>query len=364
MRAYAILTVVYAHSEDLFNTVLPFKHDGVGIFFVLSGFLIGKILLAVINKPGFNYKHLIDFWVRRWLRTLPAYYFVVTALILLTARHYHADGLYSPPLWKYYFFFQSVSHIGLTFFPESWSLSVEEWFYLVVPFLFFLSLKLKFTVKKTVIFWIVFILLVQLAVKLYLCFTKTIADADGWFSILRGATILRLDSIMLGVLGAFLQYYQYKIWLAKKGLYFYSGIFLFFLATSGIFYLSNYIALPFIILLSVYLNTFGALLILPMLSTVNSGKGHVYKAITFISTISYSMYLLNLTPFKFALKQVNHVVKWMAAHFHFSPLVLQTWWYSSFQVVFYFCFVILGAYLLNIFIERPFMRLRKKIKIA
>jgi len=64
VRATAILTVVYWHA--FLNLGIPAMKrysigDGVSIFFVLSGFLIGKILLNIINKPSFNFGDLKTF---------------------------------------------------------------------------------------------------------------------------------------------------------------------------------------------------------------------------------------------------------------------------------------------------------------
>src|SRR5215471_18931583 len=85
IRAVAILTVVYMHALLNFGIPAMYRYsigDGVSIFFVLSGFLIGKILLKIINKPSVSFGDLKNFWFRRWMRTLPAYYFVLTLLIV------------------------------------------------------------------------------------------------------------------------------------------------------------------------------------------------------------------------------------------------------------------------------------------
>src|SRR4051794_25447542 len=82
LRALAILEVVYAHAFRFTDSRLPFLYDGVGIFFVLSGYLIGGILLKTINTTEFRKENLLKFWYRRWWRTLPAYYFVLVSIIL------------------------------------------------------------------------------------------------------------------------------------------------------------------------------------------------------------------------------------------------------------------------------------------
>ena len=55
--------------------------DGVSIFFVLSGFLIGGILIKVLETEPATFKTLFNFWIRRWFRTLPNYLFILLILI-------------------------------------------------------------------------------------------------------------------------------------------------------------------------------------------------------------------------------------------------------------------------------------------
>ena len=111
LRSIAILLVMYEHG----NSILPprvtkyftLPHpsiDGVSIFFVLSGFLIGGILLKIINTSGYTIKDIFNFWIRRWLRTIPNYYFVLIILIFcefLMSKNI-GDGII-----KYFFFTQN-----------------------------------------------------------------------------------------------------------------------------------------------------------------------------------------------------------------------------------------------------------------
>ncbi|RYY95852.1 MAG: acyltransferase, partial [Chitinophagaceae bacterium] len=82
MRAIAILLVLVAHShffwpgsyraQQWFFGATAFW--GVELFFVLSGFLIGRILLRLFDKAHVSAASIRVFWIRRWLRTLPNYY--------------------------------------------------------------------------------------------------------------------------------------------------------------------------------------------------------------------------------------------------------------------------------------------------
>jgi peptidoglycan/LPS O-acetylase OafA/YrhL len=89
LRFIAILMVLLGHGK----MVLPqhikpifddFLLDGVAIFFVLSGFLIGGILIKQLEREQPTLGGLTHFWKRRWMRTLPAYLVVLVFLLVYT----------------------------------------------------------------------------------------------------------------------------------------------------------------------------------------------------------------------------------------------------------------------------------------
>ena len=104
---------------------------GVEIFFVLSGYLVGRILL----RTGKTLAAWRRFLIRRWLRTLPLYYLALTVLFVIWAPDFWA-----PDHWRillhalptYALFLQNFAWtVGYNnWFGTSWSLAVEEWFYL------------------------------------------------------------------------------------------------------------------------------------------------------------------------------------------------------------------------------------------
>lgn len=87
VRTFAILLVLMSHSRFLNHHFIELYrignlgYLGVELFFVLSGFLIGQILITSFEKDS-SLKSLFDFWLKRWIRTLPNYYLF---LIILTA---------------------------------------------------------------------------------------------------------------------------------------------------------------------------------------------------------------------------------------------------------------------------------------
>jgi peptidoglycan/LPS O-acetylase OafA/YrhL len=123
-RAAAITGVFLVHGFT-FNGI-PLLGDlrtGVDLFFVLSGFLIGRIYFRSHAAGNFA---LWPFWISRWWRTLPPYF---VALGLHALLGHWISELHVP--WYYIFFLQN--EIGMHGFPTSWSLCVEEHFYLLLP---------------------------------------------------------------------------------------------------------------------------------------------------------------------------------------------------------------------------------------
>ena len=88
LRAAAILFVVLLHGcfitpDRISEKVGIFLLDGVSIFFVLSRFLIGGILIKILAKEKPNFTTLFGFWKRRWYRTLPNYYLLLFIHIMI-----------------------------------------------------------------------------------------------------------------------------------------------------------------------------------------------------------------------------------------------------------------------------------------
>lgn len=131
-RATAVLSVLFAHGALLFAEAFPAARYvlivcgvlGVEIFFALSGFLVGRQLLLVAEGRASARR----FLARRWYRTLPNYYLFLAINAALAFWVVDRSGLDA----RFLAFGQSfaVPAAG-DFFPESWSLAIEEWFYLL-----------------------------------------------------------------------------------------------------------------------------------------------------------------------------------------------------------------------------------------
>jgi peptidoglycan/LPS O-acetylase OafA/YrhL len=143
LRAFAVLAVVITHFGIWFNgdasvgkfiasILIPPGGFGVNLFFVLSGFLITGILLnAKENKVG-KAAIIKNFYARRALRIFPIYYLL---LFVLAAINY-------PDVRNYFWYFATYTSNILCYHTEkwnayshTWTLSVEEQFYLLWPWL-------------------------------------------------------------------------------------------------------------------------------------------------------------------------------------------------------------------------------------
>ncbi|TBL76138.1 acetyltransferase [Paenibacillus thalictri] len=148
LRALSVLAVIVYH---LHADWMPGGLLGVGVFFVLSGYLITDLLAAEWNKTG--RLDLRNFWLRRARRLLPAMLIMLTAVGAFVAwgapermaslrGDMLASMLYASNWW---FIFREVSYFD-SFGPPSplghlWSLAVEEQFYVLWPLLFAAALR-------------------------------------------------------------------------------------------------------------------------------------------------------------------------------------------------------------------------------
>jgi peptidoglycan/LPS O-acetylase OafA/YrhL len=319
--------------------------DGVGLFFVLSGFLIGGILIKKIQEKPFTLGELFHFWVRRWFRTLPAYYLVLAVLLVC----YYFVHYTMPPQWsRYIIFMQNFAWPHPLFFGEAWSLAVEEWFYLLVPaglcgILYFV----KHRRLSYVLFWILLVLMAGTLIRVVKLSQPGFVQGYTIDEDLAKQVITRMDSIMYGMLGAWIYISKPASWIKYKTQLFIVGLLLLFVPNIGFGPAVHVYVRPSIL-------SIGALCLLPMLNSIVHGRGIVYRAVTFISTISYSMYLTNhmivyrgVMPI--ATKYLNLVPAHNANH-------------STICLILYWVITILLSYILYRCWEQPVMRLRDRWK--
>jgi peptidoglycan/LPS O-acetylase OafA/YrhL len=193
LRGIAILLVVFLHNFDFLNYFF-FGWLGVDLFFVLSGFLITEILLKTLDQPHF----IRNFYMRRVLRIFPLYYLVliICLLILPMIRSVHVNSDYyihnQGWLWTYLqnWLFSFKEPFGDKILLHTWSLAVEEQFYLVWPFIILLLRK------PGRLLWFLLSLLIIVGIARYAVFVYMKEDLT--YSSLY--TFTRIDGLCIGAM--------------------------------------------------------------------------------------------------------------------------------------------------------------------
>jgi peptidoglycan/LPS O-acetylase OafA/YrhL len=143
LRALAILLVDAWHyigivggPESALWQIFIFGRTGVDLFFVLSGYLITRILLANVETPSY----FSAFYGRRSFRILPIYFVMVAIYLIGRQLGGSAPILFGGPLpwWSYVIGLQNVwmaieQSYGAAWLAGTWSLAIEEQFYLIFP---------------------------------------------------------------------------------------------------------------------------------------------------------------------------------------------------------------------------------------
>lgn len=213
LRALAVISVIIGHTLDhgapprwVVSHIGPLAVYGVELFFVLSGFLIGSILIRSAERGMLSsMKDVVSFWRRRWARTIPLYMFF---LVVYLRFDYHgpADLLL---VWSFFLFLQNFAWKIPPFFTHSWSLAVEEWFYLLLP-LVYLAVSAVFKRKNLRFFLLALIFLcVPAFFRVYL--GRNLHEWPDFDLLVRSTVVCRLDAIFAGVIVAYIKVYYSRL---------------------------------------------------------------------------------------------------------------------------------------------------------
>lgn len=326
-RAAAIILVVFYHvTQMLFSgtSLNPQLYNwgkyGVELFFVLSGFLIGGLFYK--QRTSVN---LFKFWLQRVLRTYPPY---LIALFVSFASVYFARGETFD--LGFLVFFQNF-YQEIPYFLVSWSLCVEEHFYLFFPLIVFISEKFIKKLYFQLGFWII---IAALPTIFRICFGDVHQEE---FGFTKTASIFRFDGIALGCLLSFL---VYRVRLNIKFSFFHQITIL--LMVVGAFYINVVFEKSFLSYCFGYtflsLSLFFLVALLYYASPMAISKR---KFIGILASMAYSIYLTHALTIHFVVK--------VASIFSLSPLIASLLAYVIIFVVGY-CFYHL--------IEKPSLRLR------
>ena len=352
LRALAI-TLVFAYHygrifpapEWLYN-LGKFGWTGVDLFFVLSGYLISSQLFAgIANQQGILLR---PFFIKRSFRIIPAYLVVLAVYVFFPPlREREAPA----PLWKYLTFTQNL---GLDLrtqgtFSHAWSLCIEEQFYLLLPVTLLLLVHIK---KFRYGVWIMGALYTAgFALRWYMYHTRVVPFLDqpggafNWYKWIYYPTYSRLDGLLSGVgIAAIFQFRPHlKAWINAYGNFFLLlGLFILSAAYYVCIYEESFDASVFgFFLVSI---GYGA----TVLGAV-SKSSLLYKLKPVVSatiaSLSYAIYLTH--------KIVIHVTQVQLAKLNINK---ESNW--TLLVCIATCFA--AAWLLQVLIEKPFLRLRTK----
>lgn len=352
LRALAITYVFLFHYFILSHgrpgwlpDLASFGWTGVDLFFVLSGFLISSQLFAQIRR---NKKiSFPQFFLKRFFRIVPAFA-VTVGLYFCFPFFREKESL--PPLWKFATFTQNLG-LDLQYsgtFSHAWSLCVEEHFYLFLPLL--LVVFLRTGLFKRAGWLLPAFFLLGLAVRTY-CYDRWYlpgSEAENswmyWYKFIYYPTYNRLDGLLAGVSIAAVYQFRPKLWarVSRYGnLMLVGGLLVlaggYFLCTDPQTRPASVWGFP-VVSLAYGFVVMGAV----------SSRSFLYrwqsKVTTLVATLSYSIYLTH--------KGIIHMT-----HRLLGDIVTN----DNLMLIVCMITCLAGAWILNLAVEKPFMRLRARL---
>ncbi|MBL8371704.1 MAG: acyltransferase [Burkholderiaceae bacterium] len=260
--------------------------------FVLSGYLIGTMMIRSFEKPGTWAQRARDFWLRRWFRTLPNYYLFLAINVLLVAvgiGHGQFD-------WTFVVFSQNLYQAEKIphFFGESWSLAMDEWFYVLMPLLIGLALlAFRARVATAFLFAAAVLIVVPMVARAW---HPVPPDFFAWDAQIRRLTLYHLDATGWGVLAAAVNRWAPHWWNRAVNTRALLGIALMIAGLAMVWRLTGTgwtpgLAGTFMNTLSTTCLGLGTLLVLPAVTRLPPVEGWANTFIERTSLYSYSIYL-------------------------------------------------------------------------
>ncbi|HXA00321.1 MAG TPA: acyltransferase [Candidatus Dormibacteraeota bacterium] len=309
IRGLAILSVLCFHYisiqggapagsvVDRLQRLVILGGTGVDLFFVLSGFLIGGILLDVKDSP----RYFRTFYARRIFRIIPVYFAWITAYILIVrfAGKYllalsHSGNM--PPLgylvYNHYLFLQNFyldkfHNLAGAWFDHTWSLAVEEQFYVVIPLLVY------FLPRKAYKIFLFCVILLEPLLRIVLLKTG-ILNAG----LIGQLTFTRADVLAVGALAAlYWREENARAWLQNKSRAIYLFLFLLFLGFVAFWVWSPYQrsfafeAVGYSVVAFFYVTLLLAALCIPGGPVSSVARWSLLRK---IGAVSYCMYLIHI----------------------------------------------------------------------
>ena len=345
LRAMAVLLVVFHHSlayVDAPRWLVSFGwagEIGVGALLVLSGYLIGQGLIRKSRDGRFSqFLHLAQFYSRRWWRTFPTYFFCLFVMAALCPPFFAQLAANK----SYFLFLQNFAWDIPPFYPQTWTLALLEFFYLLFPLLLFLTSRITRNYLVCLFVPMAVLFVVPLVLKALHTQVENPVQFDQTF---RKWVVFRLDTPIVGVAAALLQVEAPSLWawfLQRNwiGLSTFSGVVTYHaLGCPGLF-TSHWLQVIFYPLCAVAMAP-----LLPFLCDWKSNRCMWGNVTSSVSQVSYSLYVSHFIAFI--------VGSWLLVMLglpHDRGLLA----YPLYVLL--ACFVTCGIYYLT---EEPFIRLRE-----
>ncbi len=299
---------------------------GVDLFFALSGFLIGSLFFQEKNVNGTV--DISRFILRRISRTVPPYFLAL--LVSYLAVYIYRE---EPFDFGYLLFFQNY-YQELPFFLISWSLCVEEHFYLVLP----VMLTILFAIfKESSVRFMTVLFLMSLAPLLLRLEYQQIQEKH--FGYYVTATHLNYDPLILGVLFAYISIYFNSI---MRYLLKYKSVI--YLLTGSLLLSYSWWSSQWMYSVGSYLLALSFAITVAISCVDKPWSISNYKIVTVIATSSYAIYLVH-TLVLHALEMIFNLVEVTSVFLQLSSMIVIA---CCIGYAFYFV------------IEKPLMAWRKK----
>ncbi len=200
IRAICAMMVIKEHAQWKIGSapqMIEWGFLGVDMFFVISGFLIVTLLLRERDRAG--QIDLKQFYVRRTLRIFPIYYLVIACLFVLAVATYgHSTKTWDLYKWSFPIFLlylQDLVPISLGLLFHTWSLAMEEQFYLVWP-------SVERFLRASLVVPVLLVLIVICQLCNFGFFADAITSIYGPDGVRRPLFLITFTPILLGVLAA------------------------------------------------------------------------------------------------------------------------------------------------------------------
>ena len=344
LRGIAVLLVMIHHwlPENHILNLLPNGSLGVNIFFVLSGFLITRILLEKKNDVEQNkvsrLNAALKFMARRSLRIFPIYYLILIFLLIYGYQHLRENMAWYLTYMVNYLFYEKQSYMG--YLSHVWSLAVEEQFYLIWPWL------ILFINKRMLPYLMGLFILIGIS-------SNFIFNQHGWWAMI--LTPACFDAFGIGGLLAYLMVVR-NDWLLG-----FSRIMNYLLGIAILLFLLSYV-LPFNIPQRPYHSVLGIWLVglclkeqpIQILKTIFNNR-----FLRMMGKISYGIYLYHLFIPLLRIK-IQHQIQFLGLDFigdFHLPESIKNECYFMLQ----WLMVLIVAWISWVLIEKPFNNLKNRL---